>query len=95
MLENFQARPLLMKAIELRKFGDLPDPRMGNRFDENEMFHMIGAAAACIRHSAAMRPRMGQVTYSATPFFFVSLPIPERLATKDQNVTFCLILPGG
>ncbi|PWZ11797.1 Proline-rich receptor-like protein kinase PERK9 [Zea mays] len=55
------ARPLLMKAIELRKFGDLPDPRMGNRFDENEMFHMIGAAAACIRHSAAMRPRMGQV----------------------------------
>lgn len=69
MLENFQARPLLMKAIELRKFGDLPDPRMGNRFDENEMFHMIGAAAACIRHSAAMRPRMGQVTYSATPFF--------------------------
>lgn len=28
-------------------------------------------------------------------FFFVSLSIPERLATKDQNVTFCLILPGG
>ncbi|WVZ68893.1 hypothetical protein U9M48_017771 [Paspalum notatum var. saurae] len=55
------ARPLLMKAIEHREFGDLPDPRMENRFDENEMFHMIGAAAACIRHSAAMRPRMGQV----------------------------------
>jgi hypothetical protein len=51
-----------MKAIEHREFGDLPDPRMENRFDENEMFHMIGAAAACIRHSAAMRPRMGQVT---------------------------------
>ena len=62
MLENFQARPLLMKAIEHREFGDLPDPRMENRFDENEMFHMIGAAAACIRHSAAIRPRMGQVT---------------------------------
>ncbi|PUZ54880.1 hypothetical protein GQ55_5G167000 [Panicum hallii var. hallii] len=55
------ARPLLLKAIEHREFGDLPDPRMENRFDENEMFHMIGAAAACIRHSAAMRPRMGQV----------------------------------
>ncbi|XP_062206786.1 proline-rich receptor-like protein kinase PERK8 [Phragmites australis] len=55
------ARPLLIQAIEDRKFGDLPDPRMENRFDENEMFHMIGAAAACIRHSAAMRPRMGQV----------------------------------
>lgn len=62
MLKNFQARPLLLKAIEHRVFGDLPDPRMENRFDENEMFHMIGAAAACIRHSAAMRPRMGQVT---------------------------------
>ncbi|KAF8751385.1 hypothetical protein HU200_012057 [Digitaria exilis] len=57
------ARPLLLKAIEHREFGDLPDPRMENRYDENEMFHMIGAAAACIRHSAAMRPRMGQVTY--------------------------------
>lgn len=55
------ARPLLLKAIEHREFGDLPDPRMENRFDENEMYHMIGAAAACIRHSAAMRPRMGQV----------------------------------
>jgi hypothetical protein len=60
-VENFQARPLLLKAIEHREFGDLPDPRMENRFDENEMYHMIGAAAACIRHSAAMRPRMGQV----------------------------------
>ncbi|KAL6616034.1 hypothetical protein ACP70R_038304 [Stipagrostis hirtigluma subsp. patula] len=55
------ARPLLLHAIEHREFGDLPDPRMENKFDENEMFHMIGAAAACIRHSAAMRPRMGQV----------------------------------
>jgi len=63
LLGKFQARPLLLKAIEHREFGDLPDPRMENRFDENEMFHMIGAAAACIRHSAAMRPRMGQVTY--------------------------------
>ncbi|ONM38467.1 Proline-rich receptor-like protein kinase PERK10 [Zea mays] len=55
------ARSVLTKAIEHREFGDLPDPRMENRFDENEMFHMIVAAAACIRHSAAMRPRMGQV----------------------------------
>lgn len=62
MLENLQARSVLTKAIEHREFGDLPDPRMENRFDENEMFHMIVAAAACIRHSAAMRPRMGQVS---------------------------------
>ncbi|KAG8055503.1 hypothetical protein GUJ93_ZPchr0001g33106 [Zizania palustris] len=55
------ARPLLIKAIEHREFGDLPDPSLENRFDENEMYHMVGAAAACIRHSAVMRPRMGQV----------------------------------
>lgn len=55
------ARPFLTDAIEHREFGDLPDPRMENKFEENEMFHMIGAAAACIRHSAVMRPRMGQV----------------------------------
>ncbi|TVU35183.1 hypothetical protein EJB05_17060, partial [Eragrostis curvula] len=58
---RYMARPLLIRAMEHRDFGDLPDPRMDNKFDENEMFHMIGAAAACIRHSAAMRPRMGQV----------------------------------
>uniref|UniRef100_R7VYZ9 non-specific serine/threonine protein kinase n=1 Tax=Aegilops tauschii TaxID=37682 RepID=R7VYZ9_AEGTA len=55
------ARPFLSQAIEHRDFGDLPDPRMENKFEENEMYHMIGAAAACIRHSAVMRPRMGQV----------------------------------
>ncbi|GJN17736.1 hypothetical protein PR202_gb04831 [Eleusine coracana subsp. coracana] len=63
------ARPLLIRAIEHRDFGDLPDPRMEDKFDENEMFHMIGAAAACIRHSAAMRPRMGQVKHISAFFF--------------------------
>ena len=61
LAEKFQARPFLSQAIEHRDFGDLPDPRMENKFEENEMYHMIGAAAACIRHSAVMRPRMGQV----------------------------------
>jgi hypothetical protein len=69
LLGNLQARPLLIRAMEHRDFGELPDPRMEDKFDENEMFHMIGAAAACIRHSAAMRPRMGQVKHISTFLF--------------------------
>lgn len=58
----FQARPLLAHAIETGDFGELPDPKLGNNYNETEMFRMIEAAAACTRHSASMRPRMGKVT---------------------------------
>lgn len=37
------------------------DPRLEKSYVEGEMFRMIEAAAACIRHSAAKRPRMVQV----------------------------------
>lgn len=55
------ARPLLSEALDTEDFGELVDPRLGLNFNENEMFRMIEAAAACVRHSAAKRPRMGQV----------------------------------
>ncbi|KAG6482936.1 hypothetical protein ZIOFF_059575 [Zingiber officinale] len=55
------ARPLLAHAIETGDFGELPDPRLGNNYNETEMFRMVEAAAACTRHSASMRPRMGKV----------------------------------
>ncbi|KAJ4821638.1 Proline-rich receptor-like protein kinase PERK8 [Rhynchospora pubera] len=55
------AKPYLMKALENRDFGELPDSRLENNFDEAEMHRMIEAAAACVRHSAYMRPRMSQV----------------------------------
>jgi hypothetical protein len=48
-------------VLESGDFGNLPDPRLENNFNEKEMFCMIEAAAACVRHSARMRPRMGQV----------------------------------
>lgn len=57
----FQARPLLSHAMENQEFGGLTDPRLDKNFIESEMFRMIEAAAACVRHSAAKRPRMGQV----------------------------------
>ncbi|XP_020252516.1 proline-rich receptor-like protein kinase PERK9 [Asparagus officinalis] len=55
------ARPLLTHALETGDFNELPDPRLEKNYDEKEMFRMIEAAAACVRHSAAMRPRMGLV----------------------------------
>ncbi|CAM0879315.1 unnamed protein product [Alopecurus aequalis] len=55
------ARPLLTQALETGNVGGLLDPRLENNFNEVEMFRMIEAAAACIRHSASRRPRMSQV----------------------------------
>ncbi|KAL6592644.1 hypothetical protein ACP70R_049319 [Stipagrostis hirtigluma subsp. patula] len=55
------ARPLLNRAIENQDFDELVDPRLDGNFDDVEMFRVIEAAAACIRHSAARRPKMGQV----------------------------------
>ncbi|CAL9199340.1 proline-rich receptor-like protein kinase PERK8 [Musa acuminata AAA Group] len=55
------ARPRLSHALETRDFGELSDPRLEKNYNETEMFRMIEVAAACIRHSAAMRPQMGKV----------------------------------
>ncbi|KAF8103875.1 hypothetical protein N665_0183s0051 [Sinapis alba] len=55
------ARPLLSHAIETEEFEALVDPKLGRNYVGAEMFRMIEAAAACIRHSAAKRPRMSQI----------------------------------
>lgn len=56
---NFwQARPLLIQALETGTFAELIDQRLQKRYVESQMFRMIEAAAACVRHSAAKRPRM-------------------------------------
>ncbi|ESQ34252.1 hypothetical protein EUTSA_v10006899mg [Eutrema salsugineum] len=55
------ARPLLSHAIETEEFKALADPKLGGNYVGAEMFRMIEAAAACIRHSAAKRPRMSQI----------------------------------
>lgn len=56
-----QARPLLTQALETGNLEELVDPRLEKNYNEVEMFRMIEAAAACVRHSASMRPRMSQV----------------------------------
>ncbi|GJY17828.1 proline-rich receptor-like protein kinase PERK9 [Tanacetum coccineum] len=57
------ARPLLSHALETEDFKGLVDPRLGTNFVASEMFRMIEAAAACVRHSATKRPSMGQVFF--------------------------------
>ncbi|GER29831.1 protein kinase superfamily protein [Striga asiatica] len=55
------ARPLLFHALQRREFSVLADPRLQLRYNGSEMFRMIEAASACVRHSSARRPKMGQV----------------------------------
>ncbi|GJT26745.1 hypothetical protein Tco_0907020 [Tanacetum coccineum] len=45
----------------LNKWVALVDPRLGTNFVTSEMFRMIKAAVACVRHSATKRPRMGHI----------------------------------
>lgn len=52
---------MLTSALDKEEFIDLADPRLEMNYVESEMFRMIEVAAACVRHSAAKRPRMGQV----------------------------------
>ncbi|KAG7545329.1 Protein kinase domain [Arabidopsis suecica] len=55
------ARPLLAKAISGESFDLLVDPRLVKNYDTTQMANMAACAAACIRQSAWLRPRMSQV----------------------------------
>ncbi|KAL1361087.1 hypothetical protein HN51_006458 [Arachis hypogaea] len=55
------ARPLLIEALDNEDLEILVDPRLEKNYNRDEMFRMIEAAAACVRHSAIKRPRMSQV----------------------------------
>ena len=67
-----QARPHLLHALETGEFDGLVDPRLGKQYVESEMFRMIEAAAACVRHSAPKRPRMVQVNLIPFKLHFIS-----------------------
>ncbi|XP_030466032.2 proline-rich receptor-like protein kinase PERK8 [Syzygium oleosum] len=55
------ARPLLTQALDDEDFEPLVDSKLQKQYVQSEMFRMIEAAAACVRHSATKRPRMSQV----------------------------------
>ncbi|XP_073315117.1 proline-rich receptor-like protein kinase PERK9 [Primulina huaijiensis] len=68
------ARPLLSHALETQEFGELADPRLEGQYVDGEMFRTIEVAAACVRHSSAKRPKMGQVVRAL-----------ESMATSDLS----------
>lgn len=53
---------MLAQALGTQDFERLADPRLERQYVDSEMFRMIEAAAACVRHSFIKRPKMGQVT---------------------------------
>lgn len=55
------ARPMLAHVLDKEDFEEVVDPRLEQNFVKVEMFRMIEAAAACVRHLASKRPRMSQV----------------------------------
>ena len=55
---------MLGHALETEDFTALADPGLENNYVDIEMFRLIEAAAACVRHSAVKRPQMGQVLFS-------------------------------
>ncbi|KAJ8756034.1 hypothetical protein K2173_024581 [Erythroxylum novogranatense] len=54
------ARPLMKGALEDENYNALVDSKLQN-YDYFEMKRMICCAAACVRHSAPLRPSMSQI----------------------------------
>lgn len=52
---------MLSQALQKEEYDLLADPLLEKNYVGSEMFRMIEVAAACVRHSAAKRPGMGQV----------------------------------
>ncbi|KAM5565473.1 proline-rich receptor-like protein kinase PERK1 [Rosa sericea] len=59
-----KARPLLTQALEDGAFDALVDPQLETNYNKNEMARMVACAAACVRHSAWLRPRMSQIVHA-------------------------------
>ena len=55
---------MLRLAMENNKFNTLVDPRLGNNCNYDEIAIMASCAAACVRNSEQLRPRMSQVSPS-------------------------------
>lgn len=58
-----QARPVLAEINSEEDLKEIVDPALNGVYDAQEMMRMVEAAAACVRHSANRRPRMGQVNH--------------------------------
>ncbi|KAI4379921.1 hypothetical protein MLD38_006158 [Melastoma candidum] len=54
-------RPLINQVLQTGNYEAIVDVRLGNNYDRSQMARMIRCAAACIRHSAGLRPQMSQI----------------------------------
>ena len=61
MLVPLQARPILMHASEGASLEKMVDPRIKENYNRDTMHRMVACAAACIRHSPRIRPKMSQL----------------------------------
>mgnify|MGYP007132938510 FL=1 len=59
-----QARPILTRMNKESDLEHVADPFLNGAYNAKEMLRMVLVAAACIRHSAAKRPTMGQVRFT-------------------------------
>ncbi|KAL3696906.1 hypothetical protein R1sor_010982 [Riccia sorocarpa] len=55
------SRPLLTRAMEDGILDPVADANLQGNYNDKELFRMVEVAAACVRHSASRRPKMGQV----------------------------------
>lgn len=60
----------MTRAIEDGDCTPLIDPKLGDKYNYVEVARMVACAAACVRHSAKRRPRMGMVLFLHIHFFF-------------------------
>ncbi|EXB54204.1 Proline-rich receptor-like protein kinase PERK2 [Morus notabilis] len=58
------ARPFLAQALGGGCLDALVDPRLQRNYNTVEMSRMVACAAACVRHSAWLRPRMIQIVHA-------------------------------
>ncbi|KAJ0089947.1 hypothetical protein Patl1_12878 [Pistacia atlantica] len=82
------ARPLLNKALEDGNFDALVDPKLEKKYKYNEMENMVACAAACVRHSAWLRPRMSQVIRALEGDVSFT-KIDEAIRLRDSAIYSC------
>lgn len=67
-------------------FDGLVDPKLHQNYNADEMNRMVACAAACVRHSAWLRPRMSQVTIKIFISFY---PSNIYFYTRNLNLSLC------
>ena len=82
---------MLAQALKHGKFDAVVDPRLQNDYEPTELARMVACAAACVRHLARSRPRIGQVILLIlllkylVPLSNISNPFIKKKEKKKSN----------